>query len=160
MIVTGCALGPTNKMICTGTVIDQEKVKAGDYRPGVKTAAGAGFGAMGGAGLGAATGAIIGLGVTVATLGFATPSIPAFAATGAAIGAGTGAGMGGAVGYGNDLVSRGHDLYDYIVKVDGSNQRLVVRQIADPPIPNNAKVQVYEKKGKYEMRRIDNFWAK
>lgn len=136
LLSLGCV---STQLIATGTVVNQLQLKKVDFAP----RHGTDIGALSGAGVGALSGAMLGIGITVMTLGLAAPSIPVLTAAGGAVGGTTGA----ATGYANDIIDQGHGLYDYVVEIDNSHQKIIVRQYATTIIPNNTRVKVIKEKG-------------
>lgn len=140
----GCA---TSQLVGTGTVVNQLQLKKVDYVP----QAGTDVGTVAGAGVGVAGGTVLGVGVTIATFGLAAPLIPAFAVAGGAVGGTTGA----ATGYAHDVLKQGNGLYDYVVKLDDSQQKMVVRQYAMTNISKNDRVKVIKENGVLKIEKIN-----
>jgi outer membrane lipoprotein SlyB len=139
----GCV---STQVVATGTVVNQLQLKKVDFVPQHNTD----VGALSGAGVGAISGAMIGIGITLATFGLAAPSIPVLTAAGGAVGGTAGA----ATGYAGDIIEQGHGLYDYVIEIDNSHQKMIIRQYAMTNIPNNTKVKVIKEKGILKIEKL------
>jgi outer membrane lipoprotein SlyB len=140
----GCV---STQLIATGTVVNQLQLKKVDLTP----RHGTDVGALSGAGVGAISGAMIGIGITIVTFGLAAPSIPVLTAAGGAVGGTAGA----ATGYAGDIIEQGHGLYDYVIEIDNSHQKMIVRQYAMTNIPNNTRVKVIKEKGVLKIEKLN-----
>lgn len=141
----GCA---STKLVGTGTVVNQMQLKKIDYVPQHSTD----VGAVAGGTAGVVGGTAVGLALTVATFGLAAPLVPAFAVAGGV----TGGTAGAATGYAHDIIKQGHGLYDYVVEMDTTHEKIVVRQYADTVMPNNTRVKVVKEEGVLKVKSLNN----
>jgi len=135
----------TTDVVDRGTVINQMKLKDKDYAPKSSTDTGA----LAGGGVGVAAGTATGLLFTMATFGLGAPLVPVFAVAGGVAGGATGA----AVGYGADLQKQGNGLYDYVVKTDKDDKKIIVQQYAHENIPNGTRVKVLKEDGALKIMK-------
>lgn len=161
-IVIGCSSVNTNvssiKIIGCGTVVNQKRPNGSTaYFPSGQTLSKMKADANVGASVGTAVGSLTGAGFALAT-GSVVGAIlvPCFAFGGALIGSAATAGLAGASGYSDDVISKKHAVFDYNILMDTTRNHLIVRQISDYYVPNNSRVQVIQRNGIYEFRRIDN----
>lgn len=152
--LTGCA---STKNLGYGTVIQEKKIAAKDYKPGqatlIGTSVGAGAGAVTGAYIGAASGAATGVILSVGTFGIGAVYIPVFTALGAASGAAIGGLAGGAtgagIGYATDIHHKGVGVYEFTIKPDNNQKTIVATQYVQSPIPVDTKVEIVLKDDQY-----------
>lgn len=135
----------TTKMIDSGTVISVFKLKDKTYVPGAETDKGLVIGAGTGAVAGAAVGTAMGLLVSSLTLGLTAPAIPAYTMAGAIIGGVSVGSVGASTGYVYGLRKQGKGLFDYVVKLDNLEEKMIIRQYSKKPFNINDRVRIVKK---------------